>query len=90
MEFDMTGIVTEVAEKFWDARIMVDDRPPFAELPLSSKNDVKEMVLPFVHYAIPLAEKSVKAQLKSLIHASYDEGEKPAQTLIKILEELDK
>lgn len=90
MEHDATTIVTEVAEQFWDARIMLDGRPPFSELDQLAKNEVKEMILPFVHYATPKIERSVKDQLKSLIHASYDAGENPAQTMIKVLEELDK
>lgn len=63
MEIDLTAVADEVAEKIWDARLMLTGQAPYAELDLQTKNAVKEQILPVLFHAVPVVEKSIKDKI---------------------------
>jgi hypothetical protein len=63
MDIDLTAVADEVAEKIWDARLMLTGQKPYAELDLQHKNVIKEQILPVLFHAVPVIEKSIKGKI---------------------------
>lgn len=62
---DLTKIVDSTAEKMWNARLMMDDRPAWEEVPLMAQNSFKESILPVIFQSIPSIEEAIREHDRS-------------------------
>lgn len=83
-EFDLTEILDRIVEDYWDARILIDGRKPWAEVDLDTKNKIKEQVLPWVFRSAPLIAEKVKAQVNRFIRDAREGGLTDAEIVNQI------
>lgn len=73
-DFDLTELMENVCSDYWDSRIMIDGRTPWAEQTNDTKNQLKEQVLPWIYRAAPQLLKKMEEDMKRLIAQAREIG----------------
>lgn len=73
-DFDLTEMMETICSDYWDARILIDGRGPWAEQSNDTKNQLKEQVLPWVYRASPLVLKKMEQDMHRLITQAREIG----------------
>lgn len=88
-EIDLSGIVDQSAEKFWDARIILGGgRKPWAETDPVTKQEVKNAGLPFIAYAVGPLFREFSRQVNQIIKMGVESGFDADTILLAIEAEL--
>lgn len=66
-DLDLTDMLEAICADYWDARIFIDGRNPWAEQTLETKNQLKETVLPWIYRAAPQLLKKVEEDMRRII-----------------------
>lgn len=73
-DFDLTDLMERIMSDYWDSRIMLDGRMPWAEVDMDTKNKIKESVLPWIFRAEPLITAKTKTDVARFITQAREIG----------------
>jgi hypothetical protein len=73
-DFDLTDLLERILQDYWDARILLDGRSAWADVPMEQKNLLKEQVLPWIYRAEPFITAKAKADVNRFIRDAREVG----------------
>jgi hypothetical protein len=71
---DLTDLMETIVSDYWDSRILIDQRKPWAEVDMDTRNTLKESILPWIFRAEPLIMAKLKSDVARFIVQAREGG----------------